>query len=389
MAVLRTTFVACLALCALVPVGALAQISDTIRPFVDLRYVDDDNIFRSTTNPESDTYLELGAGVDINLPVSRQNFGFAGKYTHVAYDVNDSLDHDDIDGNFTWDWVVGNRLNGDLRANYSETIGSFDEQATRTKDDRKDTNLAGTLIFELTPRWELVGAFDAQQSRVDNRPEVEFDATTAIGEVRYATGARTKIGARYTVTEGDYLNTQIVNGEPFDNDYTFTAMSGTFQWETTGKSKLNFELGYSEVDAAQGSEFDYDGRLMRAAYTWDATGKTRLLVRAWNQARGREEISGYVVTQGISIKPTLSMTSKLSGSLDLLYEDVIYEGDAAVAPTGAAREDTNKSVAASLSYALTRRIVGTLGYKTYDRASNVPGDVWTYSRWIAQLRASF
>lgn len=386
---LRLASVVILVLCGGLANRGFAQMSENIRPFADIRYIDDDNIFRSGINPESDSVLELGVGVDVNMPVSRQNFNLFAEYSNVAYDKNESLDHKRVDTSVGWDWVVGERFSGDLNANYSKTIASFDEEATRNRDDRKDTGFGGRVVYMLTPRWDLVGGANVARHRVDNRPTVDLDTDSVSGEVRYATGARTKVGARYTVTDGDYLNTQTVAGEPFDNDYTLNAFTGTFYWQSTGKSSLNLEVGYVEVEREQGSQFDYDGQLVRVAYTWDATGKTRVQVRVWNQAQGRDEVTGYVVTQGISVKPSLKITAKLSGSLDLLYEEVQHEGDSSRTITGALREDTNQSVSASISYALTQRIVGSLRYKTYDRETNAANAGYDYSRWTAQLRASF
>lgn len=377
-----------LMLVAFVP-QALAESGDAIRPFVLARYTVDDNIFRSSSDPESDDIFRVGAGADIETNISRQVVSLRGVYENVSYDENTSLDHDEVDASAALDWVVGDRLGGNLTLRYDRTIATFDEQVTRTKDDRTDRAFDGNAVYALTPAWELVGYGAIKEHRVKNRPTVDLDAEAVGGEVRYTTGASTKVGGRYGKVYGDYLVEEIVDGVPVNNDFEVDEYSATFYWQATGKSKLSLVGGYTKVKRDQDSSLDYDGNLVRGRYEWDATGKVRLDLRLWNEVQGREEISGFVVVRGVSLRPSMRITGKLVGLIDFLYEDVQYEGDASRASTGAAREDTNLSFAATMTYTITRVISSSLTYKNYDRDSNEVAVPYEYSMVALQVRATF
>ncbi len=369
---------------------SFSQISDNFKPQAFVRYIHDNNLFRDPTNEQDDSIVRLGAGVDIGYSVSRQDFVLKLKADRAKYDKNDSLDHDNLLARGQWNWVVGSRLNGVVDLRYLETIASFDEDATRTRDDKTVKSAKFDGNYELTPQWDLRGGLARAQNRVDRRPSVDLDQDSFFGEVRYATGAHTRVGLRSSKTDGDYLNLENVNGVLVNNDFEKTELSVTFYWEGTGKSRLRGRVGWTDVKFEELSDRDFDGRSARLTYLWDLTGKSNVDITYWNEASTRSEVSSVVVTQGVRIKPKWEITEKLSVFLNILYEDIDFEGDADQIVGGSElRADDVKTGNVSLSYRLPRIFTFSLAYTYSDRQSNNPPSNYEYSRWDAVLRARF
>lgn len=380
--------VSLLALCA-TPV--LAQISDTIHPFVYARITSDDNVFRSERLPEKDIITRLGGGVDVELPVSRQTFGASVRAEQAAYKENTNLDHNNLEGRALWDWVVGNRWSGDLGFRYFNTIASFDETVTRTKNNRTDTRAYGSANFLLTPDLELVGTFAGETTRIDNRPEVDNDTGTLSGEVRIALGPRTRFGARLAQSVADFLYLEeLDNGLLVSNDYTAYNASGTVYWEGTGKSTLSARVGYTSVQHEQLTSRDVDGRAYRGDYLWSITDATNVNFAVWQDANNREEVAGVVLTKGAEIRPSWRMTELIHFTLQAAYEEVDYEGDVTyIVRLGETRKDNISRAGATLSYELTRMTNVSLSYAWVDRESNNPGSSYTYNAITLAGRMNF
>ncbi len=379
-------FIASLVACS----PSFSQISDNFKPQAFVRYINDDNLFRDSTNEQADSIVRIGAAVDIGYSVSRQDFIVKLKADRANYDKNDSLDHDDLLARGLWNWVVGSRLNGVVDLSYLETIASFDEDAARTKDDKTRRSANFNADYELTPQWDLRAGISTNQIRVDQRPSVDLDQDSFFGEVRYVTGARTRVGLRSSKTDGDYLNLENVNGVLVNNDFEKTELSVTLYWEGTGKSSFRGRVGWTDVKFEDLSDRDFDGRSARLTYLWDISGKSDVDITYWNEARPRSEVSSIVVTQGVHIKPRWEITEKLSASLNIIYEDIDYEGDANRIVGGSElRADDVKTGNVSLSYRLPRIFTFSLAYTYSDRESNNPPSNFEYSRWDAAIGARF
>lgn len=367
-----------------------AQISDTFRPYVAARITWDDNVFRSELRPEKDVITRIGAGVDLNMPISRQQVLATARAEQVLYDTNDSLDHQDVEGRALWNWVVGSRFSGDLGYRYLRTIASFEETGGRTKNNQTDTRAFGTANFLLTPDWELVGSYAAETSRIEERPEVDNDTGNLAGEIRWALGPRTRIGGRLSQTTADFLYLEDINGVLVSNDYTAYNASGTFYWQSTGKSALTARIGYTSVEHEAITSRDVSGRAYRGDYFWSITAATDINFSAWRDASNRDEVSGVVVTQGVEIRPRWRMTELLELSATALYEQVDFKGEVNyIVELGETRKDDLAKLTMALGYDITRMSDLALSYTWTDRESNNPGSSYTYNALTLSGRMNF
>lgn len=367
-----------------------AQISDTLRPYLYTRITFDDNVFRAENNPAEDTITRLGAGVDVDVPVSRQRFGGALRGEQAMYNENDNLDHRNAEARALWNWVVGSRWSGDLSYRYLNTIASFDETAGRTKNNRTDTRAFGSASFLLTPDWELVGSYMAETTRIENRAQVDNDTGTLSGELRIALGPRTRIGARLSQSTADFLYLEDVNGVLVSNDYTAYNGSGTFYWQGTGKSSLTARIGFTNVQHEQITSRDVSSEAHRLDYLWAVTAATNLNFAVWRDASNREEVAGVVVSNGVEFRPSWRATELLELSLQAFYEEIEYEGDVTyIQRLGETRQDDFSRLTATMSYDITRMTNVFVSYSQVDRESNNPGSSYTYNAITLGGRMNF
>ncbi|VAW83143.1 hypothetical protein MNBD_GAMMA16-442 [hydrothermal vent metagenome] len=378
-----------LMLCLVFLSVADAQIGDTIHPYAYARVLQDDNLFRVNTNEEKDTLTALGAGVDALLILSRQRINLGAQFERATYDKADNLDHKNMNLNGNLNWVVGSDWRGRFGVKYRETIASFNETATiRSRDDRATLTSQGSAGYSFSPRWDIIGSMRTARLRIDNRLNSDFDRFGYSTELRYATGAKTKVGVKIGITNVDFENDTIIGSDTISSDFSNRVLSGTFSWEGSSKSKLDARIGWTDVEHDELTDRDFSGQSSRINYLWQTTAKSQLKFSLWREATTRFEVDSLVISQGVSIRPRWNITSKLSSSMMLRYNKLDFRGDAnASLLGGVSREDTINSISLALGYQISRVIKLDFRFITHDRDSNVPIQEYSYNTYRLGIRA--
>ena len=282
----------------------------------------DSNLFRRDSNEEDETIGYLGAGVNADWKLSRQHLLLDAVVARAKYDTNDQLDHTMIDATGTWDWQVGNLWSGNLGYQYEDELSSFNERLITDKDMR--TTQTGFLDagYQIHPDWRLIAGAELRDVSYQERKRLDRDSYSGRLEVRYQNTLNTRVGVRGQYTKND-LNDDNIGGVTIDNDFDETEISGVFYWEGTAKSALEARVGYVDVSYNELDDRDFNGVSYRAIYHWVHSEKTRIDVEAWREPSSlSDEITDYVLAQGISISPTWEITSKVS-----LYGKLLYNND--------------------------------------------------------------
>jgi hypothetical protein len=174
-------------------------------------------------------------------------------------------------------------------------------------------------------------------------------------------------------TDND-LNDQDVAGVSVSNDYQETEISGVLYWEATGKSSLEARMGYTQQSYDDLDDRDYQGSTGRLTYYWRATGKTKVDVSAWRETDTQnDEITTYVLTKGVSIRPSWSVTPliTLRGEVAYINDDFKGENDIRTALGGQRRDDDTWRYGVSASWDPRQFIRLTVGYRKEDRDSSI------------------
>jgi exopolysaccharide biosynthesis operon protein EpsL len=375
---------------------------DDFSPYAYARVLHDSNLFRVSGSQEAitvtgddkkdDTIGYLGAGLKSDLKLSRQHLFLDADVAQVSYDQFDDLDHTRIKGRAAWGWQLGNLWSGNLGYLYNKELSSFNENQNPEKDMRTAHTGYFDAGYQISPDWALVGTANYIDTAYQKRDRLDRVSTTGQLEVQYRNTLNTRLGIRAKYTDNDLKNNQLVAGSLVSNDSTETELSGVLYWEGSAKSSLEARLGYTELRYDDLDNRDFNGLSGRLTYVWAITGKTRMNLAIWRETSSLgDEITTYVLSQGISLKPAWSVTRKISlqGELSFKNDDFKGEEDARRALSLEKREDDTWIYGVSAKWTPRDFVSVRLGYRNENRDSSVSSDDFKDDQLDAEVRFTF
>jgi exopolysaccharide biosynthesis operon protein EpsL len=371
---------------------------DTIRFSVGAGLVHDDNLFRTTSNEHSDTIRRLSAGVNINVPVSLQQFFLAAGIDDNRYQNFSRLDYVRSAADGGWNWQVADRASGKLAYHYQRRIIEFGDLQSQTRDLITQKGPLADANFLLTPEWELVGSASRIDSRHSDpgRSEIDHQIDTGAVGVNYLTGSKNSVGLLVKRISADYPNRQSV-GLPgggvalVDNSFDETQTSAVTTWSFSGVSTIKARAGYTKRKHQDLTGRDFSGATGELDYHWVPTGVTSLDVSLYRNIRSSPDLSAsYILFRGFSVAPTWNPLAALTLRLRGIREQRDYNGDPGlVLGTEQRRADRFQSAQLSAAYAATRSIEVSAALETGKRTSNTAGFDYKYNVASAAIKASF
>lgn len=315
---------------ALTPVKESLAVFDQFTPYVYSEVLYDSNYFRTSSNAESDEVVHLGAGLTADLKLSRQHVLLDVAFDQAKHSTFDEYDYIQVNAKGTWDWQVGNRWGGKLGHRYTRKSSSFEnrvfsssgEEVFQLKDIRSTHANFFEASYQALPDWVLKGALYYENASYQQQKHLERDRKSHQFEMLYQNTLNTQIGWGVTYTTHDLPDRT--------NDYGEREINGLFYWEGSGKSAFSVNLGFTDVNYKDRDERDYSGTTGRLTYHWALTGKTHLDISIWQETSSLDaEVESYVLTSGISILPTWSVSGKVTvfGELTKTDDDLETPGE--------------------------------------------------------------
>lgn len=364
---------------------SLALLGDRLEVFVSETVTYDSNLLRISesanaaavigTNERSDTYFTTSAGVNFNVPFSRQRFigGFA--INDVRYDRFKDLSHTGHDGRAVWLWELGNSLSGQVGVTQHKALASFINFNTRLRDIVTTQTAFANASFLASPSWQLRAGVDQlnQEHSETVRQFENVELTGAEGAINYISRAGNSIGLLVRNEEGHYPNRQVVTGTQFDNRYSQNSVNAVLDWRITPASRVSGRVGRVKREFAQLSQRDFSGTIWRAVYDWTPGARFSLAAIAQRDVSVFEDVrSSFVLVEGFGVRPAYRISEKLrlEGVVDTSRRQ--YLGDPAVelgaSPT---RTDRVNSVGATLTWQALRNVSVIASALHERRTSNV------------------
>lgn len=391
-----------IAVALLAPYSAPMAALDKFSPYAYAKVLHDSNLFRVSGSQEAiattgddkkdDNIGSLGAGLKSDLKLSRQHLFLDADVARVKYDTFSDLDHTRINGRAAWGWRVGNLWSGNLGYLYRRDLRSFNQNSTPQKDMRTTHTTYFDAGYQISPDWALVGAANYVDTSYQDEDRLDRVASTGQLEAQYRNTLSTKVGVRARYTDYDLKNDQNVAGVLVNNDYTETVISGVFYWEGSAKSALEADLGYTMLRYNDLNDRDFNGVSGRLTYFWAITGKTKLDVAIWRETSSLyDEITTYVLSQGIKLKPVWSVTRKISLEGELAYtnDDFKGEDDARQALGLQKRKDDIWLYGVSAKWTPRDFVSVRLGYRGENRDSTVNSEDFDDNQVDAEVRVKF
>ncbi|MBI1397122.1 MAG: outer membrane beta-barrel protein [Betaproteobacteria bacterium] len=376
--------------------GAHALEGDRIRPSVGLSYTYNSNLYYLDDRlnasqfsfikdgQKSDQTFGLKAGLDIDHYWSRQTFRLRSQITNNRNQTYDSLDYSTYDVRGTWDWVYGERWDGDAGYQRNRVASNFYDFRTA---DRTARNLRtqdvffGSAMLKMTPDWKLRGALryttvNNGLSRFANQDRNEWVAEA--GSRRYSKGTDDYIGFNLRFADGNFPNREVLATSTVDNAYRQYTAEGVIDYQYSGLTRISGNLGYTTRQQKQLSQRNFSGMTGRLTVTYAWSSKTTLTGAVFREVGGWEDLTtNYVVTQGATASATQSLTDKFLVQVNYSLRRRAFQGDPEFIlfsfPT---RKDTFQSYSVGLVWTPYRnvRVDGTVAYDTRDT-----NDAWQAS----------
>lgn len=339
------------ALCALGAFPALAK--DTLQPYVEVRRMWDDNLFRTETDARSATVDILSAGAALDWRYGRQQVTGRASANQVRYPEFKQLDYDGYNLDLQWNWQTANGLSGLLGCSESQTQSSLADIQAALSNLRTQQQCKAGFFVNPSDQWQArLLVFDSQSSNSvasqqvydwkENGIEVKLNRASNPGN--YADGF-------LRVADGNYLNTQAAGASQADNNYQQREAGVEAGYRASGALHLDARISYVQRKLDQSPERDFAGPAGRFSLDWRPSGKLLVSGALYRNVGAVEDLSAsYIVTDGAYLSGAWTPTAKTRVSLDGRLEQRDYAGDPGPSNGLQRRKDEVRSLGAGFDY---------------------------------------
>lgn len=338
----------------------------SLHPYATVKFTDDSNLLR-TSDPESDRYSTLEAGLDTQLRISRQRIIIDGTIYRNRYDRFDQLDYTGGDARVQWKWLRGKLWEGDLGYSYDRRLRDLANELVPTRDLRDRHEVFGSARRWLTTRWRLGAETDWTDISFSESDDLNKSILGFGASLDYVSLARNEVGIAAAYSGARFANRD-------DQDYEDLSIGPTLDWQLTGKTRFKGDVAYKTRDFDVFSREDFAGVVGRLRLTWKPTGKISVKTSVWRELSNlNDEITDYAIVDGARLEPIWDITTKTSLRALASFERRDFQGDAL-------QEDDNEQVFSDrvddvsafglwLEWNARRNISLSLGFRSETRAS--------------------
>lgn len=356
---------------------------DVLTPYVSYSMSYDDNLLRVSnpadaklffgTEQTGDTIKRTAVGINIDKQLGRQDINIKLEMSRNKFNRFTTLDNDGKNLSGQWHWQLGDHLEGNLRATYTSSLGTFMELRQLLKNDRVQSLTFADIAWRFHPTWKIRAATsvnDYENSAASEQIKDQHKSTLELG-VDYLPSSGNKIGLQLTRIAGDYPNRVISPSSLFDKSYVQNELSTVADWQLTGKSSIKLKLGITNRSYDLHPNRNFTGPTGRVTLEWRPTAKLACIFSSWRDIYAVEEVSSsYVDGRGVSLTPTWNITSKLSMQAKLSYEEQSHTGEPIVVINAPLRQDTLQSAMLMISYSPLKNAQLSVSAQHDERRSN-------------------
>ena len=373
----------------------------------------DTNLFRlpESAGPQADSWRRLGVGLRAEVPVSRQRFMFDAQVDNNKFSNFSILDNTGTRLRGTWNWELGNSLQGDLGASRERAMAGFGQVQAITSNEATQDRVFGSANYMLSPSVRLRAAGNHVRYKSSDAARALFDneQTDAIVGADYVSGLQNSIGVQVRRSHGAFPNQQVTTTTgttttttTINSQYEETEPSVAVHYNIGGKSSLDGRFGYTKRTHDQLPARDYHGSTGNLIFHWSPTAKTLIDTTLFRETRpfvtsgigailtSVDSTAAYVVARGIRFEPRWAVTDQVTLQVQLLDERDTYKGDPTTAAiTSADREDRFRAGVIGAGWSPLRPLLLALSFERGQRTSNIPGRDFKYDAVSLNARYTF
>ena len=365
----------------LVGTPAFADQFDTLNYTASAGYFFDNNIYRlpSWKDPlttigtpgKSDRIQQLSLSIDVDKKYANQEFLLKANGTNNKYRTFSSLNYNGTAYNAAWNWSPGSRLHGTLGVDHTQTLYSFADIRTNTRNLRTVSSPHLNADYWFQSNWHLLlgVAKEDSTSSVTTANTLSYRTNTKEWGFKYDPSDGSWVTLMSRTIRGSYSNVGLDYVAQIDTGYTEKQQEIQANWQLTGKSTLSGNLKNIKRKYPVFSDRDYSGMERGLKYTWGATGKTYLNI-AMNRSISSwfDAASSYYVTDTVSISPGWQVSPKVNLYVTLLRSNTDYRNP--VVANTVARSDVNQSQTLGIGWTPDRSLSFNMSLQHSTRTSN-------------------
>ncbi len=365
-----------------------------IRPYVSASTSYDDNLFRIPSPDRTfgaDTITSVGAGVNVGVRLSRQQFLIGAGLTDTKFANNTRLDNIGNNANVAWNWQLGNHLNGVLRYVESESLPGFQELRTTERSLRTTSRKVARINWQFHPSWLTFAGYEQQMFQNANSINQGFnnESDTVDVGLQYETAASTRFRLTLRDSETKFPNRSGSILSILGNQTNQQELVADVRWPATRLMTLNASFSLVELDIPSNASRNFSGTSQSFGLDYALTSNTNVSASVFkNISPIQDALVAYVEATGFSIRPTWQATSKISVGGALNYTDRDFIGSAGVF-SSTQRQDQFRNVSLFVNYQFARKLSLQTNYSNENRASNVDSFVTKSNNIGVSLRFDF
>ncbi|WP_229429188.1 XrtB/PEP-CTERM-associated polysaccharide biosynthesis outer membrane protein EpsL [Massilia sp. ST3] len=294
----------------------------------------DDNLLRIPDNARpfqgkrGDSYRTAEAGVVYNKRISRQRIAAVAKVSKVKFDHFDQLDYDGRDLSATWNWEIGNKLEGKAEASYAQVLAPYTDFFSNERNLRQQRRQFFDAGYKMHPSWKLRAGvardkftYELQAQRFNNRTEKAAEV-----ELIYQPKSGSSVGLVARRVEGDYPFRRPNRINPLlTDDFTQDELKARVNWLATGSTTLQALVGYVRREQPSFGEGKTSGVNGRVTALYQPRGKVTYSASVWREFAPIEStIVSYTLNKGAMLGATWAATGKIKVDASAIYEKRDY-----------------------------------------------------------------
>lgn len=368
--------------------NAVALPEDTVRPYVEYSVSHDSNYFRLPDAATAQTLLgtsELGVtsyrkgiGMDVDWKVRRQLLVLRSNVYRIDYDQSNLQSVTGWSGAATWNWELGNTLNGSAAYHSARDVQNQSDVAVSGVSTQDTTGTSFNASYRVHPSFYLDGGLGHERytyapaaRSLLNRMEDNY----SLGW-RLPTRAGNFLGLQWRHITGEYPNQA-----PDLRDYQQSETSFNGSYAAGGALHVLWNLGYTRRTDGSGGSRAPTGSLNLA---WVPSGRSTLNLSLAKSVTASDTVasSSTVSTRSASLNGSWQFSAKTTLNALLKSEALSYSGDTA-------REDRVRGGTLSVNYSLFRSVTASLSLEGERRDSNIDTADYQTRKWTAAVRAAF
>lgn len=348
-------------------------------------YSYDNNVYRlpSSINPQpvighsskSDRIRSILLGINIDKKYSNQNVMFSANVTNNKYVKFSSLDYNGTVYSAAWNWTMSSRLSGALSVKRTQTLNSFAETQTYSRNLQTQDNKHLNADWLIGSGWHIfMGALITEISNsISTINNLSYFSRAEEWGMRYNPAGKGSIALVSRNISANTINFSPDYAKQIDAGYTERQEELQFNWPLSGKSELSGSLMGIRHTYPLFTQRDYSGLQHRLGYAWSITDKFHLNVRMQKNINSwLDASSSYYVSDTILMSPMWQVSPKVDMRMELSQGRSDYRG--AIVANSAPRHDEDRSFLIGLGWQPQKSVKLAASMQHSRRNSNY----WSY-----------